>query len=132
VRAGRKVFRAYWRWRRDVDGGRRARARAAIAGWLESVGLRVYAWKASGRGQWLYVYGLRGEPATASKHAVPDPVESGRGILSFVALAVGELSDKPVTGGLRTARGRALPAPTAAAALEALDAGLRRIGKGLT
>lgn len=127
----RKVYTIRWRWRRDLGESVRLRARLAIAGWLNVVGLRVFKFSTLGRhGQRLHVYGLRGPPRVVDREL--RELGSGRAIMSFVVATVDGLRDGPVVGGLRTARGAKMPGPTPDFGLEALDAGLRRLGKRLT
>lgn len=127
----RKIYTVRWRWRADVGEPARLRARLAIAGWLNVVGLRVFKFMALGRrGQRLHVYGLLGSPRVVEREL--RDLGSGRAILSFVVTTVDALRDGPIVAGLRTARGAKMPGPTPDQGLAALDAGLRRLAKRLT
>jgi hypothetical protein len=111
------VFRVRWRWTPGLAEKTRARARLAIAAWLDAIGFASFSFSEAGRGQSLYV------------HGDDDLRASSRAIHSFVVelLEPGEL-DGPIRSGLTTSRRRALrKGPVAQAGLEAIMNGLRRL-----
>jgi len=114
---GTKTFYVAWRWAPATSPRLRYELRRAIAGWLRAAGFSSFKWLTVGgraggsrptgagaRGsssQQLRVHGLCG---SRRRFGFDDPLESGRGIASFVVRTLAGAHTGPVRSGLRTAR----------------------------